>query len=76
MYAEYNMRHSTQADLRAWRTPEWKFVRDLRRPGSEELYDLRRDPGETANLIHSSETAARRARADLQRKLDGFRYAQ
>ncbi|MBM3737134.1 MAG: DUF4976 domain-containing protein [Acidobacteria bacterium] len=60
LHAEYNMRHGTQADLRGWRTPEWKLVRDLRRPGHGEFYDLKRDPAEAANLIHSSDPAVRK----------------
>ncbi|MDX1983360.1 MAG: sulfatase-like hydrolase/transferase [Bryobacteraceae bacterium] len=69
LYAEYNMRHSAKADLRAWRTAEWKMVRDLRNPGRDELYHLQLDPAETRNLIHSTDSAVQRARAELERKL-------
>lgn len=60
LYAEYNMRHGSQADLRAWRTKEWKLVRDLRNEGRDELYDLKRDPAEAANLIHSTDPVIRK----------------
>ncbi len=61
-------------NTRVVRTPEWKLVR--RHPdGPDELYDLRKDPGETTNLIAASDMAA--IRRTLQRRLDDFfdRYA-
>lgn len=37
--------------MRAYRTPEWKLVRDLLNPDRDELYHLATDPAEAANLI-------------------------
>jgi arylsulfatase A-like enzyme len=54
---------------RAIRTGEWKYVR---RPptGPDELYDLKRDPGERVNLIDRPAQAA--VRAELGKRLDEF----
>lgn len=57
-YGEYSIHHYTEADLRAIRTPEWKLVRDFRRPNHDELYDLKADPGEMRNLIEDPLHAA------------------
>ncbi|MEZ5398409.1 MAG: sulfatase-like hydrolase/transferase [Bryobacteraceae bacterium] len=70
LYCEYNQRHNAQADLRSWRTREWKLVRDLRNRNRDELYDLARDPAEASNLIHSTDPAAVSARVRLGRKLE------
>jgi len=45
-------------------------VRDFANPGRDELYHLRADPGETSNLIHSPDSAARRALAGLRARLN------
>jgi hypothetical protein len=45
------MRHSALADMRMYRTPEWKLVRDFRNPERDELYHLATDPKENRNLI-------------------------
>ena len=50
-YGEYSTHHQAQTHMRAYRTPQWKLVRDFKNPGRDELYDLRRDPAETTNLI-------------------------
>ncbi|MCX8038500.1 MAG: sulfatase-like hydrolase/transferase, partial [Candidatus Sumerlaeia bacterium] len=56
-------------NTRVIRTPEWKFVR--RHPdGPDELYDLRKDPGEVNNLAGASETAE--IRHILGKRLDDF----
>ena len=44
--------------IRCVRTPDWKLSINLF--DSDELYDLRADPGETVNLIHAGEHAALR----------------
>ncbi len=51
-YAEYGMHHYEVCDMRVIRTPEWKLMRDFRRPGKDELYHLAADPGETQNVIN------------------------
>lgn len=67
-YGEYAMHHGADADMRMYRTPEWKLMRDFRRPGMDELYDLKNDPGETKNLIDDPAFAT--IRATLSGKLN------
>ncbi len=50
-YAEYSTHHQSWTHMRAYRTPEWKLVRDLLNPDRDELYHLATDPAEAANLI-------------------------
>jgi arylsulfatase A-like enzyme len=56
----------------------WKYIRYLEPSAGEELYDLRRDPEELANLARASEQAARLTelreamRAELRRTEAGF----
>lgn len=72
-YAEYAMHHYADCDMRAYRTPEWKLVRDFRRPGQDELYDLKNDPGETRNLINDPAYAA--IRSELSQKINDHHAA-
>ncbi len=51
LYAEYSMIQYAQAYMRAYRTPEWKLVRDFLNPDRHELYHLAVDPEEQHNLI-------------------------
>ena len=67
-YAEYGMHHYVKCDMRAFRTPEWKIMRDFYRPGMDELYDIKNDPDETRNLINDPAYAA--VRSELSQKLD------
>ena len=69
LFVQYSMRHATHADLRGFRTPDWKLVRDFLRPGEDALYDLRSDPGERRNLIDSKERFAVEQREALQVRL-------
>jgi uncharacterized sulfatase len=69
-YGEYSMRHGATADLRMYRTVEWKLVRDLRDSQREELYDLVNDPEETTNLAQSSDPRVGAARNRLHAQLD------
>ncbi len=69
LYAEYSMRHGATCDMRAWRTADWKLVRDFANPGRDELYHLRRDPGETQNLIDSTDPEVLAVRQQLEKKL-------
>lgn len=69
-YGEYRLYHGDSADLRVWRTPDWKLVRDFANPGRDELYHLRADPEETRNLIRSPDGGARRALAELRARLN------
>ncbi|MSU50725.1 MAG: DUF4976 domain-containing protein [Opitutus sp.] len=60
-YAEYSMRVYCQTDMRAYRTAEWKLVRDFRNPTRDELYDLAVDPAESRNRIADTSDPAVRA---------------
>ena len=51
-YGQYSLHHTAQADLRMYRTPEWKLIRDFRNLGRDELYHLAKDPDERLNLLH------------------------
>jgi uncharacterized sulfatase len=67
-YAEYDLNHAgVHADLRGWRTREWKLVLDRANPGRDELYHLSRDPDEQHNLIADPGEEARSARERLER---------
>ena len=69
LYAEYSQRHYARADLRTYRTREWKLVRDFLNPGRDELYHLAGDPDESRNLIDSADGEAQGALRQLQEKL-------
>jgi uncharacterized sulfatase len=69
IFAQYSMRHATHADLRTYRTPRWKLVRDFLRDGVDQLYDLSNDPSERQNLIASTDPVVQRQRKTLDRKL-------
>ena len=51
LYAEYSTKHQSRTHMRAYRTPQWKLVRDFLNEGRDALYDLQNDPAETTNLI-------------------------
>ena len=67
-YGEYRQLHQEEVDLRMWRTPEWKLVRSSR-PGMDELYNLRADPGEHTNLVDDASPEVRAIRAELETAL-------
>lgn len=50
-YAEYSTHHQSWTHMRAYRTPEWKLVRDLLDARRDELFNLMDDPAESVNLI-------------------------
>ena len=56
-------------NLRAFRTPEWKLVRDFRNLGQDELYHLAADPGELENLIGSADPAVQEQLRALEKSL-------
>ncbi|MEK7404231.1 MAG: sulfatase-like hydrolase/transferase [Acidobacteriota bacterium] len=69
-----NVTHFEFENVRAIRTPEWKYIERIhQRPN--ELYDLRNDPGERLNLYGEERLAA--VQSDLRRRLHAFfdRYA-
>jgi uncharacterized sulfatase len=73
-YGEYHLtgignEEDARAELRGWRTPEWKLVRDFLRTDKDELYDLRADPAESRNLIESKESRVMAERRHLEAQL-------
>lgn len=73
LYVEYNQHHYAKTQLRAYRTPEWKLVRDFLNVGKDELYHLALDPAEHKNLI--ADPAARAVKEKLEAKLQTRRRA-
>ena len=70
LFAEYRQHHFEKSHQYAYRTPEWKLVRDLLNPTKDELYDLTSDPDETRNLITSQDPQVIKSKQYLQKKLD------
>ena len=70
LYAEYHMINYAEADMRCYRTPQFKLIRDKSNEGRDEFYDLVNDPGETQNLINDRSPQVRRAIEALLLKLD------
>jgi uncharacterized sulfatase len=68
-YAEYSTHHQSRTDMRMYRTPEWKLIRDFLDRGRDELYDLRKDPEERTNLINSEDPKVHAVVRDLHAKL-------
>lgn len=67
LYAQYSQHHYVEADLRMYRTPQFKLIRDFRNAGRDELYDLARDPAERVNRIGDASLA--KIRRELDKKL-------
>jgi len=65
LYGEYSMINYGIADMRCLRTPAWKLVVDFHNRDRDELYDLRKDPEETTNLIDVTDPRVRRAKQQL-----------
>lgn len=66
VYAEYSQHHYVKADLRMYRTREWKLVRDFLRPHKDELYHLTEDPAERRNVIDEPSFQAVRERLNAK----------
>ncbi len=66
---EYPMPWLMDMDYRAVRTAQHKYIRWLRHPGMDELYDLESDPYELRNVIDDPDMASirDRLRAELER---------
>ena len=67
LYTEFSVQHAMRADMRSYRTSEWKLKRDFLNADRDELYDLRNDPGETTNLATSDRPEAQAALAKLSK---------
>ncbi len=70
-FIQYDQRENDEGagNLRGYRTPEWKLVRDFRNAGQDELYHLASDPGELENLIGSTDPAVVAQRRALEESL-------
>ena len=69
LFAQYSQHHSSTAQQRAYRSPEWKLVRDFAGVEKDELYHLAADPAEKTNLIDSQDPAVLAAKDALTEKL-------
>lgn len=69
VYAEYSMIQYSTALMRAYRTPEWKLVRDYLNPERDELYNLKTDPGEHHNLIGKRTTKVKEIVQELDQRI-------
>lgn len=71
LFAQYSMWpwHQTGAILRAYRTRQWKLVRDFEHKDKDELYNLAEDPAESNNLISSARPAIQKQRQLLNVRL-------
>ncbi len=67
LFAQYTMRGG--GVMRAYRTPQWKLVRDFENFIKDELYDLVNDPAERTNVIDSPEPRIQSVRRSLNQKL-------
>ena len=67
LFVQYTMRGA--GVMRAYRTPQWKLVRDFDHFIKDELYDLVNDPAEKTNLIDSPEVRIQDVRRSLEEKL-------
>lgn len=68
-YAEYSMFQYSRADMRTYRTKEWKLVRDFLNPGRDELYHIATDPEEANNLIEVKKEKYRRVKRKLNKMI-------
>lgn len=69
VFAQYSTHHQSKTQMRAYRTPKWKLMRDFLNPGRDELYDLQADPAESNNLIESTDPAVQQVKSELNAKL-------
>jgi uncharacterized sulfatase len=67
LYTEFSVQHTMRADMRCYRTSEWKLKRDFLNTDRDELYDLKNDPGETTNLAGSDRPEVKAAFARLSK---------
>ena len=68
-YAEYSMTCYCRTHMRAYRTQQWKLVRDFLNPERDELYDLDHDPAESTNRIHDDSPEVKEVIQRLHNKI-------
>ncbi|MBC2593877.1 sulfatase-like hydrolase/transferase [Ruficoccus amylovorans] len=74
IFGQYRMWdwNQTGADMRSWRTQEWKLMVDLKETVPNEFYALHRDPCETTNLASSDDPAIRAAMRECKQALYAY----
>lgn len=72
LFAQYSMWDWNQggAQLRAYRTPEWKIVVDRKGIIKNELYNIRLDPDEHFNRWDDPDSSVQQAKKDLLKKME------
>lgn len=69
VFGQYSTHHQSRTQMRMYRTPEYKLVRDFLNPELDELYDLKNDPQERSNIIDSADPGGVAARTRLDKLL-------
>lgn len=69
LYAEYSMMNYSTALMRAYRTDQWKLVKDFHDPSRDELYYLKGDAEERNNLIHNNSPETQQIISELTNKI-------
>ena len=69
-YAEYSMINYAKAYMRAYRTKDWKLVKDFNDPERNELYNISKDPEENINMIHDSREQIKKIITMLEHKIN------
>ena len=69
LYVEYSMINYSKAYMRAYRTPEWKLVKDFLDSSRDELYHLAVDPEEHHNLIGKTDEETIKITMTLTKKI-------
>ncbi|MCF2947389.1 sulfatase-like hydrolase/transferase [Paraglaciecola aquimarina] len=64
-YAAYSTLHQSITQMRMYSDGQFKLVKDFKNKGRDEFYDLQKDPGETQNLIATTNPK-------LQQKINAF----
>jgi arylsulfatase A-like enzyme len=73
IYGQYDLHNAGLAFMRMVRTDRWKLVRHHMSDGSNELYDLKDDPGEGRNRYYDKSAFAERDA--LQMKLTAWQQS-